>query len=986
MLANLGGSLNYRFQHLGELSDLEKAIEHSSRALALTPASHPELSHRLSNLAASHSSRFMLLSESIDLEKAIEHQSRAIMVAPDGYPRLSTMLTNLGALHNYQFQQLGELGDLGKAIEYTSRALALTPDGHPRLPIMLTNLGGSHSYRFQQLGELYDLEQAIAYHSGALGLTPNNHPHLPAILANLGASHSHRFLRLGNLDDLDKAIEYNSRALTLTPDSHIDVSSRRAFLGVAYKNRFERLGELEDLERAIENETRALALTPQGHLDLSSRLANLGTSLSSRFKRLGELGDIEKAIEYDARALASTPDSHPDLPSRLANLGASHADRFHSVGKLSDLEQAIKYESRAIDLTPEGHPQLSGWLTNIGASYKSRYERLREVDDLEKAIEYSSRALALTPDGHPDLSVKHFNRAMSYFYYYEHTNDPTHLQDSLHSFRAATQPLFGAPRTRFHHALQWARLASDCHFLGYIEAYQTTLDLLPQFIWLGATTHQRYHDLSTIDTLAVDAAYTAILSADYALALEWLEHARCVVWNQHLMLRSPLDQLKSVNPTLATQLQTVANQLHSASYESRASREFQALTSGLTTAEKAALERRCLAQEYEHLLSQARTIPGFEEFLRPIKVTELVRATRNGPLVVISCHKERCDALVVLPDQDKIGHVPLPNFNEKKARRARSEVAVSIESRQSKEPGVERRPFADGECYHDFGNVLTDLWSDVVKPVLDFLGYTNDPPAASMPHIIWCPTGPISFLPLHAAGDYDQPRSRVFDYVISSYTPTLTALLESTPYSFTSQSRVLAIGQEHTPGHSSLPGTTRELACVKARTQHKAKYTELVNDHATTSAVVDAMEQHDWVHLACHAHQNVDDATHSGFFLHDGVLDLASINRRSLKNKGLAFLSACQTATGDERLADEAVHLASGMLMAGYTSVIATMWSVNDSDGPLVADEVYRQLVQDGQLGHGEAGKALHEAVGVLREKVGEQEFGRWVPYIHIGS
>ncbi|CAE6496907.1 unnamed protein product, partial [Rhizoctonia solani] len=111
-----------------------------------------------------------------------------------------------------------------------------------------------------------------------------------------------------------------------------------------------------------------------------------------------------------------------------------------------------------------------------------------------------------------------------------------------------------------------------------------------------------------------------------------------------------------------------------------------------------------------------------------------------------------------------------------------------------------------------------------------------------------------------------------------------------------------------------------------------------------------------------------------------------TINRRSFKNKGLAFLSACQTATGDENLPDEAVHLASGMLMAGYASVIATMWSVHDEDAPLVADKVYAQLMKEGGIRNGEAGKALHTAVAVLRETVGERKFERWVPYIHIGS
>lgn len=31
-----------------------------------------------------------------------------------------------------------------------------------------------------------------------------------------------------------------------------------------------------------------------------------------------------------------------------------------------------------------------------------------------------------------------------------------------------------------------------------------------------------------------------------------------------------------------------------------------------------------------------------------------------------------------------------------------------------------------------------------------------------------------------------------------------------------------------------------------------------------------------------------------------------------------AFLSPCQTATGEKHLSDEAIHMAAGMLFAGY--------------------------------------------------------------------
>ncbi|CAE6538344.1 unnamed protein product, partial [Rhizoctonia solani] len=318
-------------------------------------------------------------------------------------------------------------------------------------------------------------------------------------------------------------------------------------------------------------------------------------------------------------------------------------------------------------------------------------------------------------------------------------------------------------------------------------------------------------------------------------------------------------------------------------------------------------------------------------------------------------------------------------FNGVKAQHARSEM-----ERSSRGRGFHR--IGQKSEQDRFRSLLAILWTSIVKPVLDFLGYTNNSSPNNLPHITWCPTGVMSFLPLHAAGDYNQPRERVFNYAISSYTPTLTALLASIPSELSHSPRVLAIGQAKTPDHAPLPGTSQELEYLKAHTQDIAEYSQLMDSQATTAAVLDAMERHDWVHFACHAHQNIKDPTKSGFFLHDGTLDLTAINQRSFKNKGLAFLSACQTATGDEKLPDEAIHLASGMLMAGYPSVIATMWSVSDGDAPFVADKVYARLMKDRKVGNGEAGKALHYAVAALRDNIGEKAFGRWVPFIHLGS
>ncbi|KAF8750628.1 TPR-like protein [Rhizoctonia solani] len=941
---------------MGEPADLKKSIECHSRALALTPDGHPQLSFRHAALGVAYTDRYRRTGEAADLEKSIEYKSRALALTPDGHSDLPQRHSELGVAHTDRYRRMGEPADLENSIECYCRALALTPDAHPDLPVRHTHLGVAYTDRYRRMGDPADLERSIEYNSRALALTPDGHPCLPRRHADLGASYTHQYRRTGDPADLEKSIEHHSHALDLTPDGHPHLPDRHADLGVAYTDRYRRMGEPADLEMSIECKSRALVLTPDGHPDLPRRHSDLGVAYTYRYRRMGEAVDLEKSIEYNFRALALTPDSHPYLPHRHANLGVSYTDRYRCMREADDLNKAIECYSRALDLTPDGHPDLPRRHAELGGSHSDRYQLMGELADLEQSVQCYSRALALTPHDHPDLPTRHFDWATSCHHQYQLNAHPSHLAASLHSFRKASHLSTASPRDVFHNAFRWAKLASDHTYLNPIEAFRIVISLLPHFIWLGATTAQRYHDLSSADNVAVRAASAAIRSSEHSLAVEWLEHARCIVWSQTLMLRSPVGSLTPSDPLLASRLHSVAQQLHHAS-------------SGLPSSDSTVFlpeHRHRLAREYIDLLAQARSLSGLEHFLQPAKANVLTQAARYGPVVVVNCHQSDCDALVILP-----------------VMRARSEIERMLRIKGLRERGFHlMNPLPDP----DVGAVLAGLWKDLVRPVLDHLDIWCNDPTGDLPHVTWCPTGVLSFLPLHAAGDYDQPRSRVFDYVISSYTPTLTALLSSTPTVANRLPQVLAIGQAATPGRSPLQGTVRELEYLRAHAQDRLVYAELTDSQATTTAVLDAMEQYDWVHLACHAHQNIDDPTRSGFFLHDGTLDLAAISQRSFANKGLAFLSACQTATGDAKLPDEAIHLASGMLMAGYPSVIASMWSVVDEDAPFVADKVYGQLMKGGKVGNGEAGKALHDAIVELREKVGQKDFGRWVPYIHIGS
>lgn len=206
----------------------------------------------------------------------------------------------------------------------------------------------------------------------------------------------------------------------------------------------------------------------------------------------------------------------------------------------------------------------------------------------------------------------------------------------------------------------------------------------------------------------------------------------------------------------------------------------------------------------------------------------------------------------------------------------------------------------------------------------------------------------------------------------------------------TQKPNILIISQPATPDMHTLPGTLDEAKAIQDCASPEY-VTHLTHDQATTTSVMSEMSKHEIIHLACHGIQDLKDPLGSSFILYDGELKLRSLMGLSLDNPKLAVLSACQTATGNETLPGEAVHLAAGMLAVGYPSVIATMWSIEDEVAPRVAAEVYGRLLgnQDRNEGKDEvrlsSAYALHEAMKHLRQDVGEMNFAQWVPFVHFG-
>jgi CHAT domain-containing protein len=175
------------------------------------------------------------------------------------------------------------------------------------------------------------------------------------------------------------------------------------------------------------------------------------------------------------------------------------------------------------------------------------------------------------------------------------------------------------------------------------------------------------------------------------------------------------------------------------------------------------------------------------------------------------------------------------------------------------------------------------------------------------------------------------------DFFVSSYTPTLEALVQATdrrvPIKRKEAKILLASVRQPFQGECLLSSDEEaqrvvDLSPTGSIIQRKGGDGGGVGTTTEASDVLRLLPDASIMHLASHGVQDARDPLNSGFIMQDRLLTVQDLMNLSLQSAFLAFLSACETAKGDAGQPDQAVHLSAAMLYAGFTSVIGTMWYV----------------------------------------------------------
>lgn len=214
---------------------------------------------------------------------------------------------------------------------------------------------------------------------------------------------------------------------------------------------------------------------------------------------------------------------------------------------------------------------------------------------------------------------------------------------------------------------------------------------------------------------------------------------------------------------------------------------------------------------------------------------------------------------------------------------------------------------------------------------------------ARTPHLVVVPHGVLHYLPfaaLHSGETYVLERASV------RYLPSASVLKYLSRRPHPSPLRLFAFGNPDLGDpRLALRFAEREVVAVK---QIVPDTQILVGKEATETAFRRFAGIATHLHFAGHAEFDSSAPLASGLRLAadaeaDGMLSVAEIYGLRLQ-ADLVTLSACETGLGKVQRGDDVVGLTRGFLYAGASSVVASLWKVDDESTASLMTEFYRAL------------------------------------------
>jgi tetratricopeptide (TPR) repeat protein len=948
---SLGLALRKHYEATGATPSLDEAIKLHQEAIALHPGEHPDRAASCNNLATALWLRYQVTGGSGLLDEIITLHREALALRPVGHPDRAQSCSNLAIALDDLYRVTGNSDLLDEMIILHREALALRPAGRPIRASSCNNLANALEERYELTGSSDLLDEIITLHREALALRPHAHPHRGHSCNNLANALLHRYQFTNSSDLLDEAITLEREALALTPSEHHYRAFLSSNLADTLHERYRVTGGSDLLDEAITLEREALALRPGEHPDRFQSCHNLANALRSRYQVTSSSDLLDEAIALQREGLALLPAGHVHRHDSCSDLASALQDRYQVTGSSDLLNEIIKLHREALALRPCGHPQRATSCNDLADSLWQRFTKTRDVAVVDEALALARenaasassselwRALLILFLIHVEQASPHFSMSTATEYLLQASASlPSTIPEYMRRIQSSLDRMWLMHTT-------WTFNTT----LALLEVYSNIIDGLSKMTGFALDTISQLTALRSARSFGSDACVTALLSGHPHQAVELIDRAHGVIWAQALHQRDP--QLQDIPRSLAAELEALFRAVSMPMAARQLARADHA-TNYLSPKDVRDQQNRRI----QTLLTEVRAIPGLERFMLGRTYAQLRETAREHPVVVLVSARGYVYALIIRDsaqeDPDTL-HLELTSDRLSLLRDTVASVGLrNADAAQDVSMQFERAMHISKRKETTALSTLADLWHDIVKPVVDrlrlqvrigLLVVVTDLTLASQPatgrakpRLHWCPTGDFALLPIHAAGIYDgrkDGRVCCSDYVVSSYTPTLSALLNAqnkAPQTAPGRLDILAIGEDARalPTMPRLFFVESELTTVEdtAKASKRDCSVDIIPHHATVEGVTARIQTAHFVHLACHGTQDQTSALNSGFHLSDKKLTISALMDLNLDKAWFAYLSACETAKSDAQQPDQVVHIASAMLHAGFKSVVATMW------------------------------------------------------------
>jgi CHAT domain-containing protein len=974
---NLGCAYLHRIR--GEKADnLEQAITWFHQALEVnTRTNFPEEWARTQhNLGGAYNYRIRG-ERAENLEQAIACYRAALEVSTRSGLReeWAKIQNDLGlALSNRICEERAD--NLEAAIECYNAALEVrTHSEFPEKWAMTQNNLGS-TYRDRIRGERAEnLELSIACHCAALEVyTPTSFPENWAqTQTHLGNAYRER-IRGERAENLELSIACFRAALKeYTPSRFAEQWARTQHnLGTTYRYRI-RGERAENLELAIACFRAALQVrTPYSFPEQWALTQNnLGSTYRERI-RGNRAENIEEAIKcYNESLKIRTRTSFPEQWAVTQNnLGNAYRDRIQG-NKVDNLETAIGYYRAALEeYTRDRFP--TDWANtqyNLGSTYLDRI-RGEKADNLEAAIECYNAALEeYTRSRFPENWARTQNGLGGAYYYRIRGEKADNLEAAIKCYNAALEEysLYRFPQDHPITSFNLGLAYTDAQ--RFQEAYNTfqssinTVELLREEIISGDEIKQKLaEEWNKCYQYMVEVCLSV---SEPIIAIEYAERSKTRNLVELILTR---DRHTIFPAEVVVQLDRLRDEIASGQYELQ----------NATAEDPTALARHLQQLRQQRNELQDRYLPigsgfQFEPFRSTLSdrtaIVEFYIATDKLLVFIITKHTQQ--PIVFSPD--------LINLN-KLANWANSYLKAYSYKKSHWHRRLTTRLHLLAKILH-IDEIIKQIPTECDKLIL-------------IPHRY------LHFLPFHALPLVQD--SSLFDRFPEgvSYAPSCQLLQLAQTRQRPEFTHLFAV-QNPT---GDLSYTDIEVETI----QSYFNSSNLLKQKIATKEAIDktSLTAVHCAHFSCHGYFNGSEPRKSALILanaelnsvptqpdtenylsleNGGVLDLNkcltldSVFTLNLEQCRLVTLSACETGLIDFRnTSDEYIGLPSGFLYAGASSVVSSLWTVNDLSTAFLMIRFYQNL-QKGLT----VGLALNQAQLWLRD-ITKAELQAWITAISL--